>query len=81
MHTVDVAESTSLRLLRVMQTAGPINCDVAFLSIKACCALHTAASTDTAKLKKAIKDRAIVSDIIFALLALEVVHVLGSNSL
>jgi hypothetical protein len=72
---IDIAESTGLALFRVMQTTSPVYSDVAFPSVQASGALHGTASADTAKLKKAIKYRAIVSDIVFTLLAGELLHV------
>ena len=40
LNTIDVAESTGLALLRVVQTAGPVDCDVTFVSTETRRALY-----------------------------------------
>ena len=79
--TVDVAETTGFALLCVVETASPVDSDVAFSAVQSCGTLHAASSADTAELEQAVKDGTIVADIVFALLLAEVVHVVGSDAL
>lgn len=62
-----------------MQTACPVYCDVAFVAIEPCSALHTAPRTNTTKLKQAIEDRTIISDVVLALFFRILVHVIGCD--
>lgn len=48
-HTVDVAKTTSFALFRMVQTSGPVDCDVAFIAVEPCRAFHAAARADAAK--------------------------------
>lgn len=80
-HTVDVTESTGFTLLGVMQTAGPVDSNVALAAVQSCSTLHTATSADAAELEQAVEDWAIVADVVLALLFAEVVHVVGSDAL
>lgn len=79
--TIYVAKSTGFALLGVMKTTSPVDRNIAFLSIQASRALHAASSADTAKLKKPIKNRAIVSNVVFALFPHITVHVVRCNLL
>lgn len=79
--TIDIAETTGLRLLRVMKPASPVDRDVALLAIQASGTLHAAASADTTKLEETIKDRTVVAHVVLALLAHVVVHVIRGHLL
>lgn len=50
-RTVYITETAGFRLLCVMESASPIDGDVAFLAIEARSALHTTTGTDSAKLE------------------------------
>lgn len=80
-HTVDVAETTGLAFLGVVQTTSPVDGDVALAAIQPCGALHAASSADSAELEQAVEDGTVVTDIVFALLFAKVVHVVGSDAL
>ena len=80
-HTVDVAETASLALLRVMQTASPVDSNVAFLAVETSSALHTTTCANTAELEEAIKHRTVVAHVVLALLPHEAVHVVGCDFL
>ena len=64
-----------------MQSACPVNCNIAFPSIQSRCSLHAAARADAAKLKQAIKNRTIITYIVSSLLLHEVVHVVRRHAL
>jgi hypothetical protein len=59
----------------MMQSACPIDGDIAFPSVQTRRALHGASRTDTTELEQAVKDRAVVSNIVLALLLGEIVHI------
>ena len=80
-HTVDVTEAASFAFLCVMQTTGPVDGNVALVTVQARGALHRAAGTDAAELEQTIENRTIVANVVFALLAHETVHVVGRNLL
>ena len=79
--TVHIAKPASFALLRVMQASRPVDGDIALPSIQPCSTLHTATCANPAKLKQAIEDWAIVTNVVFALLLREVVHIIGSDFL
>lgn len=79
--TIDVTETTGFALLGVMKSTSPVDCNVAFASVEARGALHTATGGDTTELKEAIKHGTIVADIELALLFHEGVHVVWSDLL
>ena len=79
--TVHIAKPASFALLCVMQASRPVDSDIALSSIQPCSTLHTATCADPAKLKQAIEDWAIVTNVVFALLLGEVVHVIRSDFL
>jgi hypothetical protein len=62
-----------------MQSTSPVDCDIAFPSVQTRRPLHGASRADTAELEQAVKDRTIISDIVFALLFGEVVHVVWGD--
>lgn len=78
-RTVDIAEAAGLALLCVVQAAGPVDGNVALAAVQASGALHGAAGADAAELEQAVEDRAVVADVVLALLAREVVHVVGRD--
>jgi hypothetical protein len=80
-HTIDVAKTTGLALLGVMQTASPIDGDVALLAVEASRALHATACADAAELEEAIEDGAVVADVVLALLSHKGVHIVGRDLL
>jgi hypothetical protein len=79
--TIDVAKATCFALLCVMQTASPVDGDVAFSAVQPCGTLHAASGADTTKLEQAVEDRTVVADVVLALLLAEVVHVVRSDAL
>lgn len=79
--TIHVAKTASFRLLGVMKSSGPIDCDIALLAIQARGSLHTATGADAAKLKEAIKDGTVIADIVLALLAHVAIHIVWGNLL
>lgn len=79
--TIHVAEATCLALLGVMKTSSPVDCDVAFATVQSSGAFHATTGTDTTKLEEPIKDRAIISDVVFSLLLGKRLHVVGSDLL
>lgn len=79
--TVDIAETTGLALFGVVKTTGPVDCNVALLTIETGSTLHATTSADAAELKEAVKNGTIISDIVFALFLLIGVHVVGSDLL
>lgn len=79
--TVDVAEATRFALLRMMQASRPVHGNVAFLPVQSRCALHATTSTDAAKLKEAVEDGAVITNIIFALLSHVAIHIVVRNFL
>jgi len=66
--TIYITEATSLTLLGVMKTSGPVDSDVAFTTVQSSGAFHTTPSADTTELEESIKDRAIIPDIVLSLL-------------
>jgi hypothetical protein len=64
-----------------MQTASPVDSNVAFAAVQPCGALHATSSADATELEQAVEDRAIVANVILALLFAEVVHVVGCDAL
>lgn len=64
-----------------MEAAGPVDGNVAFLTVESGSTLHAAAGTDAAELEETVKDRTIIANIEFGLLPLEVFHVLWADLL
>lgn len=79
--TVDITEATCFRLLGMMQSSSPIDGDVALLTVQASGAFHTATSANTTEFEKTIKNGAIVTDVVFALLAHVAIHIVGRDLL
>jgi len=77
--TIHITETTSFTLLGVMETTSPIYRDIAFASIESRSAFHGSTSTDSTELEQPIKYGTIISDIVFALLLAEGIHVLGGD--
>jgi hypothetical protein len=77
--TVDIAETTSFALLCVVQSAGPVDRDIALPAVQTRRTLHGASRADSAKLEQAVKHRTIVADIVLALLLSKAVHVVGRD--
>ena len=75
MLTVDVAKATGLAFFGVVEAAGPIHSDVAFLSIQSGCSFHASTSADTTELEETIKDRTVIAHVEAALLFGMVLHV------
>lgn len=63
----------------MVQSTGPVDSNVTFPAVQARCAFHGSASADATKLEQTIKDRTVITDVVFALLPGEVVHVVGSD--
>ena len=64
-----------------MQTAGPVDGDIAFSSVEPSSPFHAPTRADTAEFEKTIKDRAIVPDVILGLLLCIRFHVVGVDFL
>lgn len=79
--TIDIAEARGFAFLGVMKTTSPVYRNVALLAVQSGSTFHASASADTTKLKQPVENRAIVSDVVFALFFLEGVHVIGGNLL
>ena len=79
--TVDVAETTGFALLCVVETASPVDGDVAFSTVQSCGTLHAASSADTTEFEQTVEYRTVVTDVVLSLLLAEVVHVVGSDAL
>lgn len=80
-RTIDIAEAACLALLCVVQTASPIDSNVALLAVQSCSALHGATRADAAELEQTIEDRTIVADIELGLLTNVALHVLWADLL
>lgn len=65
----------------MVETTGPVDGDVALVAVQTGGALHAAAGADAAELEQAVKDRAVISDIVLALLSHKGVHVVGRDLL
>jgi len=74
--TVHVAESAGLAFFGMMQATGPVHCYITLASVESCGTLHTATCTYAAELEQSIEDGTVITDIVFALLFLETVHVI-----
>ena len=73
--TIDVAESTSFALLRVVKATSPIYSNIALAAVEPGGALHTATGANTAKLKETIEYRTVITDVVLALLLRICVHI------
>lgn len=62
-----------------MQTTGPVDCDIALAPVQTRRALHCAARADTAELEQPVEHRAVVSDVVLALLLGVAVHVVWGD--
>jgi len=80
-HTIDVAKATGLAFLGMMQTASPVDSNVALAAVQPCGALHAASSTDTTEFEQSVEHRTVVADVVFALFFAEVVHVVWCDAL
>ena len=74
-HTIDVTETTCFALLGVVKTTGPVDSHITLVTIQSRGTFHTTSSADSTELKKTVKDRAIVTDVVPALFFGEVVHI------
>lgn len=73
--TVNITETACFALFRMVETSGPVDGNVAFISVKTRSAFHAATGTNSAKLEKSVKDRTVITDVIPALLSCKPVHV------
>jgi hypothetical protein len=64
-----------------MKTSSPIDCDVAFATVQTRCTLHATTRADTTELEESVKDRTIITNIVFPLLLGERVHIVGCDLL
>ena len=64
-----------------MQTASPVDGNVAFLAVETRRALHAAACADAAELEQPIENRTVIPDVVLALLSHKGVHVVRRDSL
>jgi hypothetical protein len=80
-RTVDVAKARSLALLGVVKASSPVDGDLALLAVQTGGSLHAAASADGAELEEAVKDRAIIADIVLVLLSGVGLHVVRRDLL
>lgn len=63
----------------MVKSTGPVNGNVALVAVEPGGTLHTTTRANTAKLKEPIEDGTVISDIVFALLLREGVHVVRCN--
>ena len=78
-RTIHVAEATCLALLRMVQSTRPVDGDIALVAVEARSTLHAAAGADPAEFEQTVKNRAVITHVVFALLLREVIHVVGSD--
>src|SRR5438034_7986856 len=78
-RTVNIAEATGFALLCMMEAPGPVDSNVAFITIKPSRPFHTTSCTDTAELKESIKDRTIIADVVPTLFLRIRVHIVGCD--
>ena len=64
-----------------MKSAGPVDRNVAFVSVQPRSALHATTGTDTTKLKESVEYGTIIADVVFTLLAHVGIHVVGCDLL
>jgi len=62
-----------------MKATRPIDRDITLATVQSRSTLHTTTTGDTAKFEKAVEDRAVVANIVFALLLREILHVVRCN--
>lgn len=74
-HTVYVAETTCFTLFRVMQTASPVDRNVALIPIQARSTFHAATRANSTEFKKSIENGTVVSDVVSSLLLRIIIHV------
>lgn len=77
--TIYVAKATCFILFGMMQSAGPVDRNVAFATIQSCRAFHAAAGTDATELEQSIKHRAVITDVMLVLLLGKVIHVVEGH--
>lgn len=65
----------------MVQTSSPVDGNIAFLAIQSRGTLHGSTSADATELEQAVKDRAVVSYIVLALLLGKLFNVVGSDFL
>ena len=73
---VNVAKSARFRLFGVVESSRPVDDNIALVAIESLCAPYRARRVDLAKLKEAIKYRAVLSDVEALKLAHVLVHVI-----
>lgn len=78
-RTIYVAEATCLALFGMVQATRPVNGDITFIAVEPRSTLHTTAGADPAEFEQTVKNRAVITHVVFALLLREVIHVVGSN--
>lgn len=64
-----------------MKTSGPVDGNVALLSVESGSSLHTSTGADATELEEPIKHRAIIADVVFALFTHVAVHVVRGDFL
>ena len=64
-----------------MQSTCPVDGNVALVAVEAGSTLHASARADAAELEEAIEDRAVIADVVLALLSHKGVHVVGRDFL
>lgn len=58
-----------------METAGPVDSNIAFVAVQSRSTLHTTSCANSTEFEKAVEDRTIVSNIVPTLFFGEVIHV------
>lgn len=65
----------------MVKTTGPVDGNVALLPVQSRSSFHAATGADAAELEQPIKDRTVVADVVFPLLAHVAVHVIRGDLL
>lgn len=63
----------------MVQTTSPVDGDLAFAAIQSRSTFHTATSADSTEFEKTVKHRAIITNVVSALLLGKLVHIVGSD--
>lgn len=80
-NIVDVTKTGRLELLRVVQPAGPVDCDVAVVVVQLHRALERRAGVHGAEVEQPVKDGAVVADVEMAEVLRVVLDVLRRDAL
>lgn len=77
--TVNVTKAARFTFLCMMKTTRPVDRNVALISVEARRTFHGASCADSTELKKTVKHRAVITNVITALFLRVLVHIIGCN--